>query len=140
MAIHRIPRGIRNNNPLNIRKGCSWRGEKTSQVDTQFEEFESIEFGLRAAFILLRNYMSGNNSSGARLNTVSKIVSRWAPAIENATDKYIDFVAAYMGISRYSLIRFEDAGSMCLLVQAMAKVETGETIPLNIIKSAYYMV
>ena len=36
-----LPRGIRNNNPLNIRKGCNWKGERHPQTDKAFEEFES---------------------------------------------------------------------------------------------------
>ena len=55
------PRGIRNNNPLNIRKGNTWKGEKSVLTDNAFEEFEYMTYGLRAGFIILMKYMSGYN-------------------------------------------------------------------------------
>jgi hypothetical protein len=42
-----IPRGIRNNNPLNIRIGNTWLGERPEPTDHDFEEFVSMEYGLR---------------------------------------------------------------------------------------------
>ena len=86
------PRGIRNNNPLNIRKGNTWKGEITSQTDNAFEQYESMAYGIRAGFIILRNYITGHNGRTRRYNTVDKIIRRWAPPTENATQKYIDYV------------------------------------------------
>ena len=37
MIEKKVPRGIRNNNPLNIRKGNNWQGERHPQTDPAFE-------------------------------------------------------------------------------------------------------
>mgnify|MGYP007032335315 CR=1 FL=1 len=38
-----LPRGIRNNNPLNIRIGNVWLGEVQSPDDPEFEQFVSMK-------------------------------------------------------------------------------------------------
>ena len=49
-----LPRGIRNNNPLNIRRGKDqWKGLRAQQTDASFCQFESLDYGWRAAFYLL---------------------------------------------------------------------------------------
>lgn len=45
-----LPRGIRNNNPLNIKIGNDWKGE-VPNTDGTFEQFESMEYGLRAELL-----------------------------------------------------------------------------------------
>ena len=48
-----LPRGIRNNNPLNIRRSKDkWKGMRAVQSDAQFVQFESLEWGWRAALAL----------------------------------------------------------------------------------------
>ena len=91
-----IPRGIRNNNPLNIRRGKSaWKGLRLQQTDAQFCQFETLNYGWRAAFWLLtRKYYHE-----LRLYTIRAIVSRWAPAIENKTEAYIRNVCRLTGIA-----------------------------------------
>ena len=81
-----LPRGIRNNNPLNIRRSKDqWKGLSKTQNDRSFCQFESLEYGWRAAFVLLtRTYYHEY-----RLFTIRAIVSRWAPACENNTAAYI---------------------------------------------------
>lgn len=137
MAEVKVPRGIRNNNPLNIRKGNNWQGERYPQSDKAFEEFESMEYGIRAGMKLLRHYITGYNGRTRPFNTVEKIIRRWAPPFENATDKYIDFVATRMGISARTPISFKDKKTVCSLVAAMIEVECGQTIDRQIIESGY---
>ena len=81
-----LPRGIRNNNPLNIRRSKDkWKGLRAVQADAQFCQFETLEYGWRAAFYLLtRTYYHKY-----RLYTIRSIISKWAPPIENKTDAYI---------------------------------------------------
>ena len=90
-----IPRGIRNNNPLNIRRSKDkWKGMRAVQSDAQFCQFESLEWGWRAAFWLLtRTYYHKY-----RLFTIRAIVTKWAPAIENNTKAYINNVSRLTGI------------------------------------------
>ena len=46
-----LPRGFRNNNPLNIRRSKDqWKGLAEAQTDRAFVQFKSLEYGWRAAF------------------------------------------------------------------------------------------
>ena len=77
-----LPRGIRNNNPLNIRRSKDqWQGLRAQQTDASFCQFETLEYGWRAAFYLLtRTYYHKY-----RLFTIRAIISKWAPPNENLT-------------------------------------------------------
>ena len=90
-----IARGIRNNNPLNIRRSKDqWQGMKKTQSDSSFCQFETFEDGWRAAFVLLtRTYYQKMG-----LGTIRAIVSRWAPPGENNTEAYIRNVSRLTGI------------------------------------------
>lgn len=134
------PRGIRNNNPLNIRKGNNWKGERPNQTDKQFEEFESMQMGIRAGFKLIKNYMSGYGGKTKPYDTVAKIVRRWAPPSENATQKYIDFVTGDMGVSPDLRLSWTDRPTMVSLVYAMIFVECGQRVSRETIQSAYDLV
>lgn len=135
-----LPRGIRNNNPLNIVKGNSWKGERANQTDKRFEEFESMEMGLRAGFVLLRNYIEGTKTRPTKFNTIRKIVSRWAPPSENYTQRYIDNVCKWSGLLPDEVVQFRERRKMVAIVQAMAKMECGVTLDVALIESAYDLV
>ena len=91
------PRGLRNNNPLNIRRTGKdqWKGLSKTQNDRSFCQFESMEWGWRAAFYLLtRTYYHTH-----RLYTIRGIISRWAPPQDhNNTEAYIRNVSRRTGI------------------------------------------
>ena len=127
-----LPRGIRNNNPLNIRIGNHWKGEVEEPTDKEFEQFTNIIYGLRAGFILLRRYIKRYG-----LNTVHDIISRWAPASENNTTHYIMVVSSNMGVDILDELSFEDEETMVSLVSAMCLVECGCTVEKDIIRKAY---
>ena len=128
------PRGIRNNNPLNIRIGNTWLGERPNPTDPEFEEFVTMEYGLRAAFLILRRYIRRYKK-----NTISSIVSTWAPSSENNTLKYIDRVSQMTHLSPDDPIDYYDRDTMCKLVAAMAQVECGQPIDEAKIIKAYEM-
>ena len=92
-----LPRGIRNNNPLNIRRTGKdqWKGLSKTQNDRGFCQFESMEWGWRAAFYLLtRTYFQKHG-----LQTIRGIISRWAPPQDhNDTEAYIRNVSRRTGI------------------------------------------
>ncbi len=90
-----IPRGIRNHNPLNIRRSKDqWKGLAERQQDAAFCQFKSLEYGWRAAFYLLtRTYYHKY-----RLYTIRTIIHRWAPSSENDTEAYIANVVRLTGI------------------------------------------
>lgn len=130
-------RGIRNNNPLNIRKGSNWKGLSPIQSDKEFCVFRSRAFGLRAAIKLIRNYIVKTDKNGQAFNTIYKIISRWAPPSENITEDYIKAVCTKMGISEHTPIKQNDRNTICRLVQAMGIQESGIIIPFDEILSAY---
>lgn len=127
-----IPRGIRNNNPLNIRRGSNWIGLSKHQTDPAFCQFDSMTYGLRAGFIIIRTYMTKY-----KLTTIHSIVSRWAPPKENDTDAYVKSVSSMMKMHALLTFDFSDRGRIVALVSAMCKVETGITIDQKLIESAY---
>lgn len=129
-----VPRGIRNNNPLNIRIGNTWLGERQNPQDASFEEFVSIEYGYRAAFCLLRRYIRRY-----RRNTIAMIISTWAPSSENNTQRYIDFVSNAMKIASDDPIQYEDEATMVRLVAAMQMMECGVPADLAKVKKGYEM-
>ena len=89
------PRGIRNNNPLNIRRsGDKWQGLQDLQEDREFFQFSEMKYGWRAAFRLLCHTYYGKY----KLRTIRDIISRWAPPKENNTPAYIRHVSDYTGI------------------------------------------
>jgi hypothetical protein len=84
-------RGFRNNNPGNIRNTTiDWKGE-TKGDDKGFETFESVEYGIRAIFRLLKTYREKHG-----LRSIREIIYRFAPPNENNTDAYIASVMWYM--------------------------------------------
>lgn len=130
-----LPRGIRNNNPLNIRIGNKWKGEVENPTDKDFEQFTCMHYGLRAGFILLQRYIERYH-----LDTITEIISRWAPATENATRQYIAAVSERMGISPLEKLSFHNQKQMVALVDAMTLCECGTTIANDLIEEAYLMV
>ena len=121
-----VPRGIRNNNPLNLRVGNNWKGEVSQPTDLTFEQFTEMKWGVRAAFIVLRNYIKRH-----KLNTVRKIISRWAPANENNTQVYIKTVCERANLKPDEPISWDNTCQMIALLLAMCFVENGQEIALD---------
>lgn len=116
-----LPRGYRNNNPLNIRNSNEkWAGEIRPSQDPAFKQFKSMGYGFRAALKLIRNYI------GKGHNTIEKIISRWAPANENNTDSYIAHVSQRTGIPATEIINRDDRDKLIEIAYAMAISENGQ--------------
>ena len=130
--MHMIPRGIRNNNPLNIRVGNVWLGEVKNPTDPHFEQFNSMEFGLRAGFVLLRRYIRHY-----KRQTIEDIISSWAPSDENNTTAYIDTVVKVSGIPSNRILHYSNKDAMCKLVDAMCYVENGTHVSMEKISKGY---
>lgn len=129
------PRGIRNKNPLNIRIGNDWMGESPVKSDPLFEEFVSMEYGLRAGFIILRRYIQVYHR-----DTIRKIISSWAPSVENSTARYVQFVADDCCLDPDERLFFYDVKTMVALVSAMAYFECGVRISRDVIMLGYKLV
>ena len=127
-----IPRGIRNNNPLNIRIGNVWLGEVRDPTDPDFEQFISMVYGVRAGFVLIRRYIRHYHRT-----TIPQVIAAWAPSSENNTTAYIDKVCKVSGIERDVRLNFEDEDQMVALIDAMILVECGQHIQEKIIRDGY---
>lgn len=125
-------RGIRNNNPLNIRVGNKWKHEKPSTDETQFEVFEEMKWGVRAGFMVLFRYITFY-----KCNTLRKIISRWAPPSENHTDSYLWAVGSKTYIEYDDKIDYKDKSKMCSIVYWMVYVENGVNIDIRTIEEGY---
>lgn len=130
----KTPRGIRNNNPLNIRVGNDWQGEVENPTDKHFEQFKTMSLGVRAGFIILRKYINTYH-----LDTIDSIIKRWAPSNENDTEAYIKSVCKYSGLDRFEVLRFEDMEKMIKLFRAMAWVENGEPFSDAYTRIGYFL-
>lgn len=112
-------RGIRNNNPTNLRiSSDAWQGQVTNPTDLSFVQFISPEYGFRAAARNLRSYFSNG------FNTVSKIISRWAPASENNTASYINAVCMSLGVQPNDVLTLNES-TMLALLKAITVHENG---------------
>lgn len=88
-------RGIRNNNPGNLRRtDTQWQGLAETQTDTEFFVFKSPTYGIRALARTLITYQVNHN-----LRTIRQIIGRWAPASENDTVAYIKGVSDETGFA-----------------------------------------
>lgn len=96
-------RGMRNNNPGNIRRvaGQTWVGELSREEitanggtwDSEFVQFASIQYGVRAVGHTLLTY-----STKYGIHTVRAAISRFAPSSENDTESYIGDVSGALGV------------------------------------------
>ncbi len=120
------PRGLRNNNPLNIRRsGDKWQGLKALQEDREFFQFSEMKWGWRAAFRLLCHTYYGKY----KLKTIRALITRWAPPKENNTEAYIRRVTDRIGIGpdRELGSPQEHPAQWMMIAMAMAIVECGTT-------------
>ena len=124
-------RGLRNNNPLNIRHNKDvFRGEIKGK-DKSFKTFESMPYGYRAAFVTLTTYLSRD------WNTVEKIISHWAPPTENDTEIYISKVEKWSGVPRNKELTVADGADYILIVAAMSFVENGKNADISAVQAGF---
>ena len=129
-------------NPLNIRYRCEgyWQGQApSSRGQAVFCRFYDMKWGFRAAFRLMLTYYERYH-----LDTVEKIVSRWAPPGENDTRAYVGYVVNQLR-RKWADIRQdsplphprEDSRLWTALAVAMARMECGpKRITLAVEESA----
>lgn len=89
MTKTKLSRGLRNNNPLNIRHSASrWQGARVEQTDKAFVQFTSMTMGYRAAWRILETYFN-NFEEQHKPFTPRNIIYRWAPPNENDSEAYL---------------------------------------------------
>ena len=126
-------RGLKNNNPGNIKKGERWDG--VIGHDGPFLRFKSMEYGIRAMSKLLMTYQSKYG-----LNTVEQIITKFAPRKDhNPTETYINDVCDYMGVKRDQKIDLNNKTVLTDLVNAMIRMETGRDLSDNVVNKGIRM-
>lgn len=118
----KISRGLRNNNPGNIRinPGVNYMGEVSPSQDKAFKQFSHPKWGYRAMFVVLHTYQKRYG-----LSTVEALIDRYAPAVENDTDSYAAAVARECALKCNQTIDTLDGDVMRRMVAAMSRVENG---------------
>lgn len=111
-------RGIRNNNPGNIKSGIAWQGAVGD--DGTFVIFDDDTWGLRA---MAKDLTTKINSDG--LTTIQDIISAYAPPSENDTATYIAAVASDTGFAPTDVLT-ADPQTLHALIRAIANHENGD--------------
>ena len=124
-----MKRGLRNNNPLNIRRSSThWQGARKEQTDKSFVQFESMAYGYRAAWKILQTYYETFRRNNQPF-TVRNIISRWAPPNENDTEAYIINVLKLGSLGgKEKLLPPSNAssyGRLSRMIAAMTTIECG---------------
>ena len=124
-------RGLRNNNPLNIRKNAEQFQGEIKGWDKNFKTFSSLPYGYRAGFVILGTYLSQG------LNTIEKIITHWAPSTENDTESYIAHVERWSGVFRNKELTARDGSDYILIVTAMSYVENGQNADILAVQAGF---
>ena len=117
-----IPRGIRNNNPGNIRHGANWQGLNPDgrNIDPAFCVFNTTVARIRVLAKVLINYKKIHG-----LNTFRHIISRYAPPNENQTTAYVQSVSKQLNVQADEVIDIEERGVLTVFIKAVIRMENG---------------
>jgi hypothetical protein len=123
MAIF-VPRGLRVNNPFNIRiSEIPWVDKITPSADPDFEQFATPGGGIHAGLEILCNYYRHDGCT-----TVAQIINRWAPpSDDNPTAAYAAFVAKYCGVDPDDQVDVLDPQFLLKLASAIIEDEQGSS-------------
>lgn len=132
-------RGIRNNNPANIRRSSDkWQGLAPQQTDRAFFQFVAMTYGVRALIKTLYTYV---HKYSLRTNTA--IVNRFCPSGDgnNNPTAYVRTIDAIMARKYTNVIYTEqdfETGSrkLYLLCCAMCQIESRYTLSEVVFKNA----
>lgn len=112
-----LPRGVRNNNPGNVRDtGDHWEGMVGVDKDG-FIIFSSVVYGLRCLVKVLHKYFERGE------NSLQQIISKYAPKKENDTGAYVRYLAGALNVSATAPLDWTTYGQN--LVFKIASYEQG---------------
>ncbi|HAT1514541.1 TPA: lytic transglycosylase catalytic [Morganella morganii] len=124
-------RGIRNNNPLNMNFAKQNGARKESSG--AFAVYNTAYEGIRGNARQLMMYFNGTSAAadGKKLQTISEIVSLWAPKKHGKNDPvaYAKRVADEMKIDVNDRLNLDDPEVMYALIRAMSMVENNGQFP-----------
>ena len=115
------PKGIRNNNPGNIEFNPKNQWQGLTGTDGRFARFSDAKWGIRAMAKVLTNYQKVHG-----LDTVGKIINRWAPPHENKTGTYADVVASACNVEVDEAVEVASEAVMLPMLRAMILMENGQ--------------
>lgn len=119
-----LPRGLRNNNPGNIKEfkwdKTHWLGERATDDDPIMEEFVLMWYGVRAARKVFQNYQKKYD-----LNSIRQLIERWAPPEENDTGSYVKAVCYRCGRDPDEYVDTTDLEFMKDFLRAVFRHENG---------------
>lgn len=131
------PRGIRNNNPLNIIKSnVEWEGKIPVECNTDgtFEQFKSLDLGIRAAVQNLLAHIRRDRRQRIR-TTVRDEIFRWCP--DNTAPGYTAFVCKKANLEPNEILDDTNKNQICRLLWAMSHFENGYELPFNYFERQY---
>lgn len=117
------------NNPANIRFSPrnNWQGQIKSK--NGFCQFDSLKHGVRALFKILLHYIND-----LQLTDVRSIISRFAPASENDTEKYVSYILQHL------LDPCTTEDGIIELAQLICWYESNTFVPYGDMKSLYFLI
>ena len=116
-------RGFENNNPGNlVITSASWKGKVPLHLNTDghFEQFTQMYWGLRAMMIDIVGDIVKDGK-----NTLRKLIHEYAPAFENNTSAYINYVSNKTGLKPDEAIKL-DKSLLAKIIRAKIEVENGK--------------
>lgn len=126
-----LPRGLRNNNPLNLTYVAGQPGVQGS--DGRFGRYATPEEGIAASVRQLQMY-------GQRgLTTPTQIIGQWAPPSENNTGAYVAAVSRAAGLDPNQPVDLSDPAVVSRLVGAMAQHENGRPLDPAVVQRGVQM-
>lgn len=125
-------RGFRNKNPFNIRRSTSkWVGKVPNGTDPEFEQFNTLLYGIRAGLYLLTKYVRDY-----KLKSVKEIIHRYAPDGDGGNNEKMYCAAILKGsgltneVQRNKYWLYKMASGMCL-------VESRYTLSTYVFENAF---
>ncbi|CNL24257.1 Uncharacterised protein [Yersinia frederiksenii] len=117
------PRGIRNNNPGNINY-VGQDGATLERPGGRFAKFETAYDGLKAMARQLMRYFTGK-TTGKPLQTLTDIISTWAPGSENNTGAYVAQLSKMLNVHPDAVLNLENPQVMSALMGGIIHHENG---------------
>lgn len=131
-SMAKLSRGLRNNNPGNIRLSSTRYQGEVDSTDSAFKQFKTMAHGYRAMFVLLYTYQKKHH-----LHTIAEMITRYAPAVENHTQAYIEAVSEWSGVPATSHITATNGDIMVPVVAAMSRVENGAVAMMSDVEKGW---
>lgn len=122
-AVVNAVRGLRNNNPGNLRAN-EFLGFAGLDADG-YAIFDTLPRGVRAAARQLKLYAARG------IDTAREIASTWAPKNENDTQAYVTYVAGFLGVGADVRLS-SDEGTRLRLLRAIFNRELGRVASATI--------